>query len=59
MRVVIDHKGPDGGNVIVAYRSLDDLDRLCQLLSQALVEGVTLLTSDEELARYDGPVRKV
>lgn len=35
MRVVIDHKGPDGGNVIVAYRSLDDLDRLCQLLSQA------------------------
>src|SRR5690606_9022747 len=33
MRVVIDHKGPDGGNVIVAYRSLDDLDRLCQLLS--------------------------
>jgi len=35
----------------------DPFDRL--LLSQALVEGVTLLTRDEELARYDGPVRKV
>lgn len=35
----------------------DPFDRL--LLSQALVEGVTLLTRDEELARYAGPVRKV
>lgn len=35
----------------------DPFDRL--LLSQALVEGVTLLTRDEDLARYSGPVRKV
>lgn len=35
----------------------DPFDRL--LLAQALVEGITLLTSDEQLARYRGPVRKV
>lgn len=35
----------------------DPFDRL--LLSQALVEGITLLTADEQLARYRGPVRKV
>ena len=35
----------------------DPFDRL--LLAQALAEGVTLLTVDEKLARYRGPVRKV
>ena len=35
----------------------DPFDRL--LLSQAIVEGVTLLTTDSQLARYEGPVRKV
>src|SRR3990170_577441 len=35
----------------------DPFDRL--LLSQALTEGITLLTHDEQLARYPGPVRKV
>ena len=35
----------------------DPFDRL--LLAQALVEGITLLTADAELARYRGPVRKV
>jgi len=35
----------------------DLFDRL--LLTQALIEGVTLLTSDEKLARYPGPVHKV
>ena len=35
----------------------DPFDRL--LLSQALVEGITLLTADEQLARYRGPVRRV
>jgi PIN domain nuclease of toxin-antitoxin system len=35
----------------------DPFDRL--LLAQALVEGITLLTADEQLARYSGPVRKV
>lgn len=29
------------------------------LLSQALCEGITLLTADAQLARYGGPVRKV
>lgn len=35
----------------------DPFDRL--LLAQALTEGVTLLTTDAQLARYSGPVRKV
>lgn len=35
----------------------DPFDRL--LLSQALCEAVTLLTSDAQLAKYRGPVRKV
>lgn len=34
----------------------DPFDRL--LVAQALVEGVTLLTTDAQLARYRGPVRK-
>jgi PIN domain nuclease of toxin-antitoxin system len=29
------------------------------LLAQALLEGITLLTADVQLARYPGPVRKV
>lgn len=35
----------------------DPFDRL--LLSQALSEGITLLTTDSTLTRYSGPVRKV
>lgn len=35
----------------------DPFDRL--LVAQAMVEGVTLLTSDELIARYPGPIRKV
>lgn len=35
----------------------DPFDRL--LLAQALTEGITLLTSDAQLAQYRGPVRKV
>lgn len=35
----------------------DPFDRL--LLSQALCEGITLVTTDAQLARYDGPIRKV
>jgi PIN domain nuclease of toxin-antitoxin system len=35
----------------------DPFDRL--LLSQAACEGITLLTADTQLARYQGPVRKV
>lgn len=34
----------------------DPFDRL--LVAQALVEGITLLTADAQLARYRGPVRK-
>lgn len=34
MRVMIDHKaGDDGGKLVVTYRSLDDLDTLCRMLS--------------------------
>ncbi len=35
----------------------DPFDRM--LVSQALIEGVTLLTADAQVARYKGPVRKV
>jgi ParB family chromosome partitioning protein len=33
MRVVIDHKGQDGGVLSITYRSLDQLDGLCQVLN--------------------------
>jgi PIN domain nuclease of toxin-antitoxin system len=35
----------------------DPFDRL--LVAQALAEGVLLLTSDETVARYPGPIRLV
>ncbi|MDP9039741.1 MAG: type II toxin-antitoxin system VapC family toxin [Acidobacteriota bacterium] len=35
----------------------DSFDRL--LVAQAMVEGITLLTVDEVLARYPGPVRRI
>lgn len=35
----------------------DPFDRL--LLAQALTEGITLLTTDSQVARYKGPVKKV
>lgn len=35
----------------------DPFDRL--LIAQAMVEGITLLTADELVARYPGPVRKI
>ncbi|MCX8509617.1 MAG: ParB/RepB/Spo0J family partition protein [Rhodobacteraceae bacterium] len=34
MKVVIDHKGHDGGDLIISYKTLEQLDELCQLLSQ-------------------------
>jgi ParB family transcriptional regulator, chromosome partitioning protein len=33
MNVNIDHKGEDGGMLTISYRDLDQLDKLCQLLS--------------------------
>lgn len=36
MRVSIDHKGQDGGVLTVTYRSLEQLDELCQRLSAML-----------------------
>ncbi|MFD1880530.1 ParB/RepB/Spo0J family partition protein [Paracoccus pacificus] len=33
MRVSINHSGMDGGQVVVTYRDLEQLDRLCQLLA--------------------------
>ncbi|MDQ3045232.1 MAG: type II toxin-antitoxin system VapC family toxin [Chloroflexota bacterium] len=38
-------------------RHNDPFDRL--LLAQAFTEGITLLTTDSQLAKYRGPVRKV
>ena len=34
MPVVIDHAADGGGTVAISYRSLEDLDRLCQLLGR-------------------------
>ncbi len=34
MSVSINHQGQEGGTLTVTYRDLDQLDRLCQLLSQ-------------------------
>jgi ParB family chromosome partitioning protein len=33
MKVSIDHKGLDGGTLVITYRSLEQLDELCQILS--------------------------
>ncbi|MDP1669101.1 ParB/RepB/Spo0J family partition protein [Phaeovulum sp.] len=33
MRVVIEHNGFDGGQMVITYRNLDQLDELCQILS--------------------------
>lgn len=35
----------------------DPFDRL--LVAQCMVEGITLLTADELVARYPGPIRKI
>src|SRR5882672_10522845 len=35
----------------------DPFDRL--LVAQAIIEGITLLTADEQVAQYPGPIRKV
>lgn len=35
----------------------DPFDRV--LIAQSAIEGITLLTSDEKVARYPGPIRKV
>ncbi len=35
----------------------DPFDRL--LVAQAMAEGVTLLTADQTIARYRGPIRPV
>jgi len=34
MKVVIDHKGHDGGHLAITYKTLEQLDELCQILSQ-------------------------
>jgi PIN domain nuclease of toxin-antitoxin system len=35
----------------------DPFDRM--LVAQALVEGITIVTSDATVARYPGPIRRV
>jgi PIN domain nuclease of toxin-antitoxin system len=53
---------PITGEHAVAVSSLpplhkDPFDRI--LIAQATVEGITLLTSDRQVAKYPGPIRKV
>jgi PIN domain nuclease of toxin-antitoxin system len=53
---------PIGSEHVVAIDSLpsihkDPFDRI--LVAQASVEGITLLTADQSLAQYRGPVRLV
>lgn len=33
MRVAINHKGQDGGQMVINYKDLEQLDRLCQILA--------------------------
>ena len=33
MRVAIKHAGQDGGQMVITYKNLDQLDRLCQVLA--------------------------
>jgi PIN domain nuclease of toxin-antitoxin system len=64
-RALLDHRYqelPITGDHAVRVAELptlhkDPFDRL--LVAQALVEGVTLLTTDQVVARYAGPVRLV
>lgn len=56
------HELPIGSEHAVAIDSLpsihkDPVDRM--LVSQAMVEGITLLTTDALVAQYPGPVRRV
>jgi PIN domain nuclease of toxin-antitoxin system len=53
---------PVNSDHAIAVQSLpklhkDPIDRL--LIAQATVEGITLLTSDRQVAKYPGPIRKV
>jgi PIN domain nuclease of toxin-antitoxin system len=53
---------PVEGSHVVSVDALppihkDPFDRL--LIAQAMVEGITLLTSDRTIAQYPGPIRKV
>ncbi len=53
---------PITGAHAAAVRSLapihkDPFDRI--LIAQAVIEGITLLTTDRKIARYPGPIRKV
>jgi PIN domain nuclease of toxin-antitoxin system len=50
------------GKHVLAVLSLprlhgDPFDRL--LIAQAIVEGITLLTTDRVVAKYDGPIRRI
>lgn len=50
------------GKHVLAVSSLprlhgDPFDRI--LIAQAMVEGITLVTTDAIVARYEGPIRKV
>jgi ParB family transcriptional regulator, chromosome partitioning protein len=36
MKVAIDHRSDDAGSVVITYRSLDQLDQLCQLLGRGV-----------------------
>lgn len=59
---MIMRKLPISGEHAVAVDGLpqihkDPFDRL--LVAQAMVEGITLLTTDAVVSRYEGPVRLV
>lgn len=64
-RGLLDHgysELPIGSEHAVQVESLpslhkDPFDRM--LVAQAMIEGITLLTADEVVAHYPGPVRKV
>ncbi len=36
MKVAIDHRGNDGGTLVITYKTLDDLDQICQILGRGV-----------------------
>jgi ParB family transcriptional regulator, chromosome partitioning protein len=36
MKVAIDHQGNDGGTLVITYKTLDELDQICQILGRGI-----------------------
>jgi ParB family transcriptional regulator, chromosome partitioning protein len=36
MKVAIDHRSDDGGTLVITYKTLDELDQICQILGRGV-----------------------